>query len=40
MSHEEIMAFFLSLGLIFLTFLITLGIMGLVFWFVDRRRVK
>jgi len=40
MNHEEIMIFFLSLGLIFLTFLITLGIMGLVFWFVDRRRVK
>jgi len=40
MTHEEIVVFFLSLGLIFLTFLVTLGIMGLVFWFVDRRRVR
>jgi len=40
MTHEEIVVFFLSLALIFLTFLITLGIMALVFWFVDKRRMK
>jgi len=40
MDLIQVKVFFLILGLLALTFSLTLGIMGLIFWLVDRRRMK